>query len=204
MHAVIHRYWGDSLVRGHSGWHLMVDRLARIAWIVLLISVAIAIVGGAVVAAWNPETSPPPAEATECEDPPCFGGGGMPGPENLPIVIPFLGYSLAILLGVPNAVAGAWGLVRGRWRQGFQGLLIFVGPVVFLIGMEIVPHVINPCLVADVAGDQLPRFCGRTESGADIADRGHALHHALVGAVPMAMLYRWALRRWRPDVLNEA
>ncbi len=25
--------------------------------------------------------------------------------------------------------------------------------------------------------------------------------HAVIGALPMVLLYRWALRRWRPDVV---
>ena len=185
-----------------SRWQRIAARSARLGWLVLVVSVAIAILGGAVTAAWNPDTGPPPPEATECEDPPCFGGGGMPGPENLPTVVPFLGYGVAMLLGVPSAVAGMWSLVRGRWSEGSRRLFIVVGPLLFVVGMEIVPHVVNPCLAADLAGDQLPRFCERTESGPDIVGRLHALDHALVGALPMALLYHWTLRRWRPDVLT--
>jgi hypothetical protein len=117
------------------------------------------------------------------------------------MVVPFVGYGLALLLGVPSGIAGGWSLVRGRWSAGFRRLLILVGPILFIVGMEVVPHIVNPCLAADLAGDTFPRFCGRTESGADIAERGHALYHALVGALPMVLLYRWALRRWRPDLL---
>jgi hypothetical protein len=69
--------------------------------------------------------------------------------------------------------------------------------------MEIIPHVVNPCLAADLAGEHLPRFCERTERGPDLTSRLHTLDHALVGAWPMVLLYRWALRRWRPDVLTQ-
>ncbi len=180
-------------------WQRIVDRFARLGWLVLAVSVVAAILGGAVVAAWNPDTEPPPPEATECIDPPCFGGGGLPGPEDLPMVVPFLGYGLALLLGVPSAIAGVWSLALGRWSEGFRRLLILVGPLLFIVGMEIVPHVVNPCLAADLASDDLPRFCERTESGPDITSRLHALDHALVGALPMALLYRWALHRWGLD-----
>lgn len=185
-----------------SRWQRIAARFALLGWLVLRVSVAIAILGGAAVAVWNPDTEPPPPQTTECENPPCFDIGGMPGPESLPVVVPFLGYSVAVLLGVPSALAGAWSLVRGRRSQGFRRLLVCVGPLLVLVGMEIVPHVVNPCFAAELTSDELPRFCGRTESGADIADRGHALHHAVVGALPMAILYWWALRRWRSDVLK--
>jgi hypothetical protein len=185
-----------------SRWQRIVDRLARLGWWVLVVSVVLAILGGAVVAAWNPDTDPPAPEAIECADPPCFGGGGLPGPEDLPMVVPFLGYGLALLLGVPSAIAGGWSVVRGRWPEGFRRLLILVGPFLFIVGMEIVPHVVNPCFAADLAGDDLPRFCEPSESGPDITSRLHTLDHALVGALPMAFLYRWALRRWRSDVLT--
>jgi hypothetical protein len=184
------------MVESFPGWQRMADRLVRVGWSILLVSVALALLGGVVTAAWNPDTEPPPPGTTECEDPPCFGGGGLPGPENLPMIVPFLGYGLALLLGVPSAVAGVWSLARGRWSEGFRRLLIFVGSLLFIVGMEIVPHVLNPCLAADLVSDDLPLFCERTESGPDITSRLHALDHALVGALPMALLYRWALHRW--------
>ena len=40
-------------------WQRAADRLARWAWPVLLASVALARVGGAVVGAWNPATEDP-------------------------------------------------------------------------------------------------------------------------------------------------
>ncbi len=184
-----------------SRWQHIADRLGRIGYVMLLVSVAFALLSSAVVTAWNPDTEPPSAETTECTDPPCFGGGGMPGAADVPTVLPFLGFVLAIVLGVPGAMAGVWSLAHRQWSEGLRRVLVFAGPLVVVIGTEIVPHVVNPCLVADLTRDQLPRFCGRTESGADIADRGHALHHAIVGALPMVVGYRWALRRWHTAVL---
>lgn len=184
-----------------SRWRRVATRLARIGWLVLLVSVALMVLGSAVVAVLNPDTEAPTAESTECDDPPCFGGGGLPGLADLPTVVSFVGYSVAILLGVPSAVVGLWSVLRGQWRLGVAWLLTFVGPVLFIVGTELVPHVVNPCFAAEVAGEKLPSYCERTESGADISGRVHALHHGLVGAVPMAVLYTWALRRWRPDVV---
>ncbi len=189
----------DALTQS-ARWQRVADRLARWAWPVLLASVALALVGGAVVGAWNPETEAPEPYVDECADPPCFGGGGLPGAHDLPATLPFLGYGLAIVLGLPSVLAGGWDLLRGRWASGGRRLLAFVGPVLVVVGTEIVPHLVSPCLPAVLGADWLPPGCERTEHGVDVADRWHALDHALVGALPMAALYRLALRRWRPDV----
>ncbi|MDQ3044082.1 MAG: hypothetical protein M3R06_02870 [Chloroflexota bacterium] len=185
-----------------SRWPRVVDRLARFGWLVLVVSVVIAVLGGMLTAALDLGGEPSSTQANGCEDPPCFGGGGLPGASDLPTVLPFLGYGLAFLLGAPSALTGVWSIVRGRWSLGWRSLLVFVGPLLFIIGTEIVPHVVNPCLVADLVGEDLPGLCERTESGADIAGRGHALYHTLVGALPMLALYAWALLRWRPKVLK--
>ncbi len=182
-------------------WQRGADRLARYAWLILLISVAVALVGGAVIAvAWQPRAQ----EAQyfdECPNPPCFGGGGLPGVRDLPMAVSTLGYGLAILLGLPSLLAGAWDLLHARWGAGSRRVLAFVGPLLFFAGTEIVPHLLNPCFFAlEFAGKRLPEFyCAYSpESGADLADRWHLLDHTLVGAVPMAALYWLALRRWRP------
>ena len=97
-------------------------------------------------------------------------------------------------------LAGGWDLLRGRWAAGARRLLAFVGPVLVVVGAEIVPHLLNPCLLADALDSRLLGLCERTADGVDVAGRWHALDHTLVGALPMAALYRLALRRWRPDV----
>ena len=182
-------------------WQRTVDRLARWAWLILLASVALALVGGVAVAGWNPALEDPEPYVDECADPPCFGGGGLPGAHDLPVILPFLGYGLAIILGLPSLFAGGWDILRRRWRMGGQRLLVFVGPVLFLAGTEIVPHLLSPCLPAALGADWLPPVCERTEQhGVDVGGRWHALHHALVGALLMATLYWLALRRWRPEI----
>ena len=137
-----------------------------------------------------------------CESPPCFGGGGLPGPSDLPAVLPavlpVLVDGLAIALGLPSVLAAGWNLLRGRWAAGWRRLLALAGPVQFLIGTEVVPHALSPCLPAERSAGWQPGVCERqAHGGADVGDRWHALDHALVGAVPMAVLYR--LRRSRPD-----
>ena len=181
-------------------WQRAADRAARAAWPILVASVALALVGGVVTTAWNPETAEPEPTVAECEDPPCFGGGGLPGASDLPTVVPFLGYGLAIVLGLPSLVVGAWDVLRGRWAAAGRRLLMFGGPALFLVGTEIVPHLASPCLPSELGVGALPTVCERAEQGADVKGRWHALDHALVGALPMVMVYRLALRRWRPDV----
>ena len=194
----------DRTPTTQTRWQRWADRLARSAWLVLVIAVALALVGGMVYAAmWEPRAPSPVPGRDACPDPPCFDFGGIPGPRDLPAVIPVLGYLLAIALGLPSLLAGLWDVLRGRWAMGGRRLLAFVGPVLFLVGTEIVPHLLNPCFWAlALGGTRLPEFsCAYSpEWGADLADRWHPLGHTLVGAVPMAALYWWALRRWRPDV----
>ena len=184
-------------------WQRWADRLARYGWLVLVAAVAVALIGGVIAAAtWQPGGAPPPPPVAECANPPCFGGGGLPSARDLPLILPLLGYLLAIVLGVPGLLAGAYDLLRGRPVAGSRRLLAFVGPLLVLIGMEIVPHIVNPCALSWLLGHRwLPGICAyNPDWGGDFADRWHALDHALVGALPLAALYTLALRRWRPDV----
>lgn len=171
------------------------DRLARYAWRVLVLAVGIALVGSLFYAAtWEPRPVRRPLE--ECENPPCFGGGGAPQLQDLPVVLPMIGYGLAILLGIPSAIRGAWSLLRGKPAGAGPLLLVFIGPMLILVGTEIVPHVLTPCLVTDTG------ICEVTSEGTDVQDRWHPLDHTLVGAIPMVAIYWAALRRWRLDLLT--
>ena len=187
-------------------WQRAADRLARYAWLVLLVAIAVALVGGVVAAIiWQPGSENVQAEVEVCENPPCFGGGGMPSLRDLPMVISTLGYLLVIVLSLPSLLAGAWDVLRARWAAGGRRLLAYAGPVLFFVGTEIVPHLLNPCYWAlAIGGTRLPEFyCAyNPEWGVDVADRWHLLDHTLVGALPMAALYWLALRRWHPDVMR--
>lgn len=145
-------------------------------------------------ATWEPR--PAPRQVEECVNPPCFGGGGAPQLRDLPVVLPTIGYGVAILLGIPSVVRGARSLLRAKPAGAGRLLLVFIGPLLVLVGTEIVPHVLSPCLIVDDG------ICEVTADGADLRDRWHSLDHTLVGAVPMAALYWAALRRWRSDLLT--
>lgn len=177
------------------------DRLARLGWRTLLVVVALAVIGGFVVAAFDRGgATTSPSTSGECPSPPCFSIGN-PRPSDLVAIIPALGYAIVIVLGIPSAFLGVRDVVVGRRRRGADRLLVFFGPVLVFVGMELLPHVVNPCLVA--GGEGLAGFCQQTAhdaSSVDVAGRWHALHHALIGAVPMTALYGWSLRRWRRDM----
>ncbi len=185
-------------------WQRAADRLARYAWMLLLVSVTIGLIGGVVVAAgWQPETDSAPSSGVACPDPPCFGGRGLPGLESLPFVVTMMGYTFVIVLGVPSLLAGAWDVLQGCWGAGGRRFLPFLGPVLFVVGSEIVPHLINPCFWAlQWSGMRMSEFyCAyNPEWGTDLADRWHLLQHTIIGALPLAALYRWALRKWHPQV----
>jgi hypothetical protein len=121
----------------------------------------------------------------------------LPDLRHLPLLFSPLGYLLAALLGVPALVLS---LITGRARGRGGCVLAALGPVVVLVAMEVVPHVVNPCLVAAAAYEGLPSSCSRTVHGVDVHDRWHALHHAVVGSVPATMAYAGLLRRRRPEL----
>lgn len=179
----------------------MTHRLARYGLNVLLVGVVIALIGGVVTAlVWTP--SPPDVQVGTCTNPPCFGGGGLPSVGDLPSVIPVMAYVTAIVLGLPSLLAGARRFVRRDRSSAARTLLVFVGPLLVFVGSELIPHVASPCLPAQLWGSsELPAICERTVHGVDVKDRWHLLDHALVGALPMTVLYLLALRRWRPDLL---
>ncbi len=184
-------------------WQRTADRLARYAWVILLVSIALALIGGAVsTVAWQPSSSDAQTQVDACESPPCFGGDGLPGAQDAPWMISMLGYGLAILLGVPSLLAGSWDVLRGRTVAAARRVLVFVGPLLVFILIEILPHLLNPCTIPYELGSRnLLGICETNpEWGADVASWFHLLDHALVGALPLTVLYWLALRRWRPDV----
>lgn len=78
-------------------------------------------------------------------------------------------------------------------------MLTFLGPVLVLIGTEIIPHLFNPCYYALQLGRRYPSVCEYAEWGADFSSRWHLANHTLVGAIPLVLLYRLAIRKWRFD-----
>lgn len=163
------------------------DQMAGYGWRLLLAAVCVALVGGVIeVFVWEPSPGP---SSDVCPRPPC-GPEGLPGLSDVATVLPILGYLLAIVLGIPSLIFGTWDLAHGRGRDGGRRLLAFVGPVLVLVGTEIVPHIANLGLCAAVS-----ELCSYSPDwGSDISDRWHPLDHAVLGALPMTAIY-WRARR---------
>jgi hypothetical protein len=160
----------------------------------LLSSIFYAVTGQA----GTPEVQP---QAAECLNPPCFGDGTLPSAYDLSVVLSFLGYGLVILLGIPSLVVGTWDLLQGRWRVAGLRLAAFVGPVLIFIGMEIIPHLVNPCGISWLLGERwLPNICEyNPEWGGDYVGKWHLMNHTLMGAVPLTLLYGRLTGCWRPS-----
>jgi hypothetical protein len=165
----------------------LVDLLARWGALVLWLAVVIGLFGGVASALlWSPSqsfSSATPA-VDPCPSPPCFGDGTLPRLIDLPVVLPVIGFMLATLLGAPSLLVGVWDLMRKRLRLGAWRVLAFFGPLFVLVGMEVIPHVLNPCLVMFLLGSEAPGLCQ-----GDVSDRWHALSHALIGGLPLVLLY---------------
>lgn len=200
-------------------------RLAKLGWKTVLVSTVAYLAGGAFSAwSWQPEPakgpkgeSPPAGTPTErrglgtdnpqseCNDPPCFDPGGMPSAEDLPVVLPMLGYVVATLFGVPALLKWFWSVSRGEAAEGQRGWLMFFGPLLVFVGVEVLPHVVSPCALAYLTDrSSLPAICTLSQHGVDIGDQWHALSHGAAGALPMTALLRLALKRWKPEVLGGA
>lgn len=78
----------------------------------------------------------------------------------------------------------------------------FLGTVLVLICIDVVPRVLNPC---PLLGPALDRLCVDFSGRWDVRPQWHYLHHALLGALPSALLFGW-LAGWigkrRPAPLN--
>ncbi len=187
---------GATAAEGGPAWP---DRLARYVFGVLLIATALGILGGALSVLEGPSSTPGPSVQDDpCPAPPCFFDAselaGMP-PSAVPSLLQLLGYTLAVALGVPGLPAAGRDLLRGRPALAAGRLLAFFGPLLILVGTELVPHLLACALLPWTCEDH-PRH------GWTIVDQWHQLDHALVGALPLVALYGLALRRWHPALAN--
>ncbi|WP_156411364.1 hypothetical protein [Nocardioides sp. Soil805] len=113
---------------------------------------------------------------------------------DLPI-LPTVLVAVALVLALASA---ALVLSASRTRpEVVQCVLLVAGPLVVLAGAAVVPHVVTPCLAGEV-----PTVCEADgQGGFDFPRTVHPLGHALLGWVPLTILYVWTLRRWWPAVL---
>lgn len=156
----------------------------------------VAFASGLLALAWSPDLPDAPTDA--CTDPPCLGldlGGASPL-SILPFIVHILLFGVALLLGGLSLLLALITTVRGRGRTIlFAAGLAAAGPVLVLVGGEVLPHVLNPCTLPDLAGAEPPGFCARSSEGADVPDAWHALYHAAVGYLPLSLVFAWAWKR---------
>lgn len=116
-------------------------------------------------------------------------------------ILPFITHiallGVALLLRGLSLLLALGTAVRGRGRTIlFAAVLAAAGPALVLVGGEVVPHVLNPCALPDLAGAEPPGFCARSSEGADVPDAWHAVYHAAVGYLPLSLSFAWGWKRW--------
>lgn len=174
-------------------WQRGTDRLARYAWRLLLLALALGLLGGVASAIEGPTSMAETAvmEEERCPAPPCFDLDidlSRVRASTIPGMLQLVGFVVALLLSVPSLLAGGWDLLRGRWAPAGRRLLAFAGPALVLLGTELLPHALA-CPLLPWTCEQHPRH------GLSIAGQWHQLDHMLFGAVPLIALYGWVRRR---------
>ncbi len=160
-------------------------RVARLSVTTAVAGAGLAVVGGLISAVWPPTPSATPATST-CVDPPCFGDDSLPSLANLPAVAPVALIGMAAVIGALSLVLS----VLPRWKGAGLVRLAAVatlGPLVVLVGGEIIPHVLSPCAPAELWGAEAPGICVETPHGFELPERWHTLDHAAVGFLPLAL-----------------
>jgi hypothetical protein len=177
-------------------WERLAPELASFGWRVLLVTVAVALVAGLLYPASRTSIPEDPLlQSFDCPAPPCFPQTFASRAGDLAVRLPPFGYAAALLLSLPGLAVGVRHLLAGRDAKARPALLAFFGTLIVLVGIDILPHVANPCLTN---GPKLTAICGEFAGRWDVQDRWHTMLHALLGAVPMTLLFAWASGRWRP------
>jgi len=161
-------------------WRRRADRLAQVALLILLISVAFGLIYGVLDALLYPYVS-----FIQTVNGPVFQ-------------LVSLAYFLAVLLGVPGLLVGIQDGFRGQWVQAGR-VLAFVGPLVIFLGVLGLSHLLIPCQTDPPVWPPntfTPWLC--TAGG--IKGQFHLLHHTLTMGVILLVLYWFALRKWYPSV----
>lgn len=183
------------------------ERLARWGMVVVVVAGVAAVASGVLALVWSPDLPGAPPDA--CPDPPCLGLDlGDASPWLLLLMAPLGLLGVALLLGGLSLLLSLIAAARGQGRGVLAvGVAAVVGPLLVLVGGEIIPHLLNPCVLPDLAGFEPPDFCVLTSEGFDVPDDWHALDHALVGFLPLslALAWWWKRRGWpsaaRPQIV---
>ena len=194
------RRWADTPMAGPAGeprdrsrvprdWRLVARTGIWYGWRVLILTALFALLAGIVFPATRttiPEESL--QQSMDCPVVPCVPETPASVVADTLVRLPFYGYLLALALCVPGLVIGIGDLRSGRMEGARRFIVPFLGTALVLICIDVVPRVINPCLILGPTMDGLCReFSGRW----DVRPQWHYLHHALIGAVPSALLFGW-------------
>ena len=101
-------------------------------------------------------------------------------------------------LGLPMLLYSLVSVARGRWRDGWY-LLIAVLQWCIAVGFFYVAHAFDPCargLLSDSSSFLDAPLCTPWGGGLQTAARLHLLHHALVPALPLAIVQLALLRKY--------
>lgn len=174
-------------------------RLAHSSVVLVVAAGVASVAGGLLALVWFPDLPDQPPDA--CTDPPCWSLDVDVG--SALVLLPFIAHllllGLALLLGGLAVLLNLVTAVRGRGRNALRvAAVVVIGPLLVLVGGELVPHLVNPCVLPELAGAEPPGFCTTTPQGADVPDRWHALDHAVVGFLPLSLLVAWWWRRQAP------
>jgi len=164
------------------------ERFGRIGFRVLALAVAMNLTGAILYAA-------------------TYRSSGSRPVATILIVGGLAAFLAAVVLGVPAAVARVRAIFKpNTGRKG--ALIFFFGPLLVLIGMELVPHLLNPCGLPNALEKPFTSsICERTsyrggfqgkgavETAVDVKDRWHPLAHGLLGAVPLLVVDARVVRR---------
>lgn len=171
-------------------------RLARSSVVLVVAAGVASVAGGLLALVWFPDLPDQPPDA--CPDPPCWSLDVDVG--SALVLLPFIAHllllGLALLLGGLCLLLSLVTAARGRGRESLAvAAVAVVGPLLVLVGGELVPHLVNPCALPEWTGVEPPGFCTTTPQGADVPDNWHALDHAVVGFLPLSLLVAWWWRR---------
>lgn len=176
------------------------ERLARWSVILTVAAGVVSVATGLLALVWFPEL--PDARPEGCTAPPCWDL--YVGDASLLVLLPFIAHLmllvLALIMGGLSLLLTLVASLRGRGRHALRLAAIpVVGALLVPFGGEVLPHVANPCVLAELAGGDPPGFCAVTAQGADVPDNWHALDHALVGFLPLSLVVAWWWRRTSRD-----
>jgi hypothetical protein len=172
------------------------ERLAGTSVVVVVVAGIISVMSGLLALVWSPDL--PPAPASTCTAEPCFDldlGNYFPF-ALLPSVAHVALLGIALLIGGLSLLLSLVAAIRLRRMAVLTvSIIAVVGPIAVLVGGEILPHVLNPCVISDLAVAQPPGFCASTPEGSDVPDNWHALDHAVMGFLPLSLAVAWWWRK---------